>query len=256
MIPDVQTIHSQWQRIQFAKDLKSLLRMPASSAWVTSNGSCLVTQRSPVHHQVILFSIVIQSCDSSQSWMQLEAFPPLVQDPAFVRKQREVQEALSGKYRSSKTTGAVHDRRATSSLQPISSEVVDVSPPPTLPFFTRELTVSSHVSELKPCHVVTCGGLSNAHTGSYLCVPPIHPPYHLIAACMLLHATQQRKVYNIAGLKLGGKDRHLWRLRLHCPAFYGSTAALLPPIHSPPSPFHMTSTSLHTSSRLPTSCSS
>lgn len=46
-----------------------------------------------------------------------------------MRKEREVQQALSEKYRSSKATGAAHDRRATSSLQPLSSEVVEVSHP-------------------------------------------------------------------------------------------------------------------------------
>ena len=50
-------------------------------------------------------------------------------DPAFMRKEKEVQEALSARYRSSKATGPVHDRRTTSSLQPITSNVVDVSLP-------------------------------------------------------------------------------------------------------------------------------
>ena len=48
-----------------------------------------------------------------------------------MRKEKEVQEALSARYRSSKATGPVHDRRTTSSLQPITSDVVDVSLPST-----------------------------------------------------------------------------------------------------------------------------
>ena len=55
------------------------------------------------------------------------------QAPEFVRKEKEVQAALSERYRSSKATGAVHDRRTTSALQPLSSEVVDVSSLPAIP---------------------------------------------------------------------------------------------------------------------------
>ena len=51
-----------------------------------------------------------------------------MQDATFVRKQKQVQDALARRYCSSKTTGALKVRKTTSSLQPISSEVVDVSP--------------------------------------------------------------------------------------------------------------------------------
>ena len=57
----------------------------------------------------------------------LEKMANFLQDAAFVRTQKEVQQALGQRYCSSKTTGALHDRKTTSSLQPISSKVVDVS---------------------------------------------------------------------------------------------------------------------------------
>ena len=49
-----------------------------------------------------------------------------------MRKQGQVQQALGQRYCSSKTTGPLHDRKTTSSLQPISSEVVDVRHNPCL----------------------------------------------------------------------------------------------------------------------------
>ena len=66
-----------------------------------------------------------------------------------MRKEKEVQEALSARYRSSKATGPVHDRRTTSSLQPITSNVVDVSLPskgasPRSPYFTSRDLRDSH----------------------------------------------------------------------------------------------------------------
>ena len=51
-----------------------------------------------------------------------------MQSGGLERKQAQIEKALGEKYRTNKLAGAVHDRKVTSSVQPISSEVVDVSP--------------------------------------------------------------------------------------------------------------------------------